>query len=204
MVGNMVKTVDFIFDFGSPNAYLSYPVLQQIAARTGATVKIIPCLLGGIFKATNNQSPMLAFGNVRGKLAYEAVERQRFITRHGLTKFRMNPHFPLNTLLVMRGLVVAGMQGNADTYLHAVLVGMWEDGLKMDDPIVVQTVLDIAGLDGAGILAETQDAAVKRELADNTEAAVERGVFGVPTFFVGEEMFFGKDKLADVELELAT
>jgi 2-hydroxychromene-2-carboxylate isomerase len=196
----MVKTVEFIFDFGSPNAYLAYPVLKQIAARQKAEVRIVPALLGGIFKTTGNQAPMLAFGNIRGKMAYETLEIQRFITKHGLTKFAMNPHFPVNSLVAMRGLVASGVDS---AYVDAVLAGFWERGLKMDDATVLQAVLDGAGLDGAALLAATQDPAIKQQLADNTSEAVERGVFGIPTFFVGPEMFFGKDRLAQVEEELA-
>ncbi len=195
-----MKTVEFIFDFGSPNAYLAYPVVKDIAARQDAAVVIVPALLGGIFKATGNQAPMLAFGNVQGKLAYEAQEMRRFITRHGLTKFTMNPHFPVNSLLAMRGLVACGVDA---AYVDVVLAGFWERGLKMDDPAVLQAVLDEARLDGAALLAATQDPAIKQQLAANTSAAVQRGVFGIPTFFVGNEMFFGKDRLGQVEEELA-
>ncbi len=195
-----MKTVDFIFDLGSPNAYLAYPVLKQIAARQKAEVRIVPALLGGIFKATGNQAPMLAFGNIRGKMAYERLEIQRFITKYGLTKFTMNPHFPVNSLLAMRGLVASGTD---PAYVDAVLTGFWERGLKMDDPAVLQAVLDDAGLDGTALLAATQDPAIKQQLADNTSEVVERGVFGIPTFFVGPEMFFGKDRLAQVEEKLA-
>ena len=198
-----VRTVEFIFDFGSPNAYLAAQILPAIAARHGATVTLLPCLLGGIFKATNNQSPLQAFGPIKGKLAYEMLETRRFVVRHGLTRFRMNPHFPVNTLLIMRGLIAADMAGMAEPYTRAVLAAMWEDGEKMDDPAVVRLVLDAAGLDGETLLARTQDAAVKERLVSNTENAVARGVFGIPTFFVGNEMFFGKDRLGQVEEELA-
>jgi len=196
------KTIEFVFDFGSPNAYLALPPLREIAARHGATVKLIPCLLGGIFKATNNRAPMIAFGEVPSKLAYERLEMERFIARHGLTRFRMNPHFPVNTLLAMRGMVAAQRMGIEDAYVAAVLAAMWEDGEKMDDPEVFVRVLDAAGLDGRAILDRTRDDGVKAELAANTEAAVARGAFGIPTFFVNGEMFFGKDRLAQVEEQL--
>jgi len=199
----MTKRLDFIFDFGSPNAYLSWKVLPAILERTGAELNLIPCLLGGIFKATNNQSPMQAFGGVRNKLAYEMLETQRFVARHGLSAYRMNPHFPVNTLLIMRGLVAARRAGVGEAYAAAVLKAMWEDGRKMDDPAVVAEVLGAAGLDAEAILAATQDPAVKAELVANTEAAVERGAFGIPTFYVGDEMFFGKDRLGQVEEALA-
>jgi len=199
----MPRSVDFIFDFGSPNAYLSHKVLPQIAARTGATVNLIPCLLGGIFKLSNNQSPMAAFASVKGKMEYENLETRRFIERHGLSKFSLNPHFPVNTLQIMRGLVAARFAGVGDVYLEAVLVAMWETGQKMDDPGVIVTVLNAAGLDGNALMAATQDAEVKAVLMQNTGAAVARGAFGIPTFFVGNEMFFGKDRLWQVEEALA-
>jgi 2-hydroxychromene-2-carboxylate isomerase len=199
----MAVTIEFIFDFGSPNAYLAGKVLPEIAQRTGAGLRLVPCLLGGIFKATNNRSPMLAFGEVRGKLAYEMLETRRFVALHGLDAFRMNPHFPISTLLVMRGLVAAQKMGLGDRYFDAVQTAMWESGEKMDEAETVLRVLQAAGLDGDLILAASQDAEVKAELAANTEAAVARGVFGIPTFFVGAEMFFGKERLPQVEAEAA-
>jgi len=195
----MVKTVEFIFDFGSPNAYLAYKVLPEVLARTGAELKILPCLLGGIFKATGNSSPIVAYAGVPAKLQYQILEMRRFIKRHGLTKYRMNPHFPVNTLLVMRGLTAVMMENDGTAYVESVMRGLWEDELKMDDPDVVAQVLNAAGMDGARILARTQETDVKQALAANTEAAVARGVFGIPTFFVGTEMYFGKDRLGQVE-----
>jgi len=174
-------------------------VLPEVLARTGAELKILPCLLGGIFKATGNSSPIVAYAGVPAKLQYQILEMRRFIKRHGLTKYRMNPHFPVNTLLVMRGLTAVMMENDGTAYVEAVLRGLWEDELKMDDPDVVAQVLNAAGMDGARILARTQDADVKQALVKNTEAAVARGVFGIPTFFVGTEMYFGKDRLAQVE-----
>jgi 2-hydroxychromene-2-carboxylate isomerase len=199
-----MATIDFIFDFGSPNGYLAWQLLPGIAARTRAQLNLIPCLLGGIFKATNNQSPVTAFGEVKGKLAYESLETRRFVARHGLSAFRMNPHFPVNTLLIMRGMVAAQRAGLGDRYLDVVSAAMWEAGEKMDDPAVVQRVLDAGGLDGAALVAATQDPGVKAELIANTEAAVARGVFGIPTFFVADQMFFGKERLGQVEEEAGT
>ncbi len=193
------QTVDFIFDFGSPNAYMAYKVLPQIASRTGATINFIPCLLGGIFKATGNQPPWVAFGSVKGKLDYERLELNRFVAKHGLTAFRQNPHFPVVTLLLMRGMVAAQRAGVAGRFIDVGIRAMWEDGQKMDDPDVFVQVFDASGLDGKTLLAATQDAEVKAKLMANTEAAVARGVFGIPTFFVGNEMFFGKDRLGQVE-----
>lgn len=195
----MPRGVDFIFDFGSPNAYLSHKVLTQIAARTGATVNLVPCLLGGIFKLSNNQSPMTAFSSVKGKMEYENLETKRFIEKHGLNKFTFNPHFPVNTLQIMRGMVAARFAGVEKLYVETVLSAMWETGKNMMDSSVILEVLDAAGLDGNALMAATQDAEVKAELIKNTEAVVARGAFGIPTFFVGDEMFFGKDRLWQVE-----
>ena len=195
----MSKTIDFIFDFGSPNAYLAWHVLPGIAARTNAHVNLIPCLLGGLFKLTGNQAPMTAFGNVKGKLEYERLETQRFIAKHGLRDFRFNPHFPVNTLLIMRGLLASRRTNVGDVYFETVLKAMWEEGQKMDDPAVIAAVLGAAGLDAKAILDGAQDPDVKTELAANTSAAAARGAFGIPTFFVGDEMFFGKERLGQVE-----
>ncbi len=199
----MPAIIDFIFDFGSPNAYFSYKILPSIAARTGAEIHMNPCLIGGIFKATGNKPPVVAFGGVKGKLAYEQLEIMRFIEKHGLHEFTFNPHFPVNTLLMMRGAVAMQMEGAFDDYVEAGFRCMWEEGLKMDDPEVFVEALTQAGLDGAAILERTQEPEVKQQLMKNTEDAVSRGVFGAPTFFVGDEMFFGKDRLQQVEEEAA-
>jgi 2-hydroxychromene-2-carboxylate isomerase len=196
------KTIDFIFDFGSPNAYLAWKVLPDVAARANAQVNLIPCLLGGLFKLTGNQAPMTAFGNVKGKLDYERLETQRFIAKHDIRNFRFNPYFPVNTLLIMRGLLASRRAGAGDVYLETVLKAMWEGGQKMDDPAVVATVLGAARLDAKSILDGAQDPDVKAELAANTSAAAARGAFGIPTFFVGDEIFFGKERLGQVEEEL--
>ncbi|GHB16879.1 2-hydroxychromene-2-carboxylate isomerase [Pseudovibrio japonicus] len=198
----MKKTIDFIFDFASPNAYFSYKVLPAILERTSTNLNIIPCLLGGIFKATGNRSPMIAFGGVKGKLDYERVEMGRFIKKHGLSEFKFNPNFPVNTLLLMRGAIAAEMDGRLAEYVEAGMKHMWEDGLKMDDPNVFVTAMTDAGLDGAHLLEQSQNPEVKAKLVSNTEAAVDRGAFGVPTFYIGDEMFFGKDRLNQVEEEL--
>jgi 2-hydroxychromene-2-carboxylate isomerase len=195
----MSATIEFIFDFGSPNAYLAYRALPAVLARTGAKLVISPCLLGGIFKATGNQAPTVAFAGVKGKLEYEMLELRRFVAKHRLDKFRMNPHFPVNTLMLMRGLIAARDAGQEADYLEMGLQGLWEEGLKLDDPQVLAGRMDAAGLDSKGLLAAAQTDRVKLKLADNTAAAVARGVFGIPTFFIGDEMFFGKERLAQVE-----
>lgn len=196
------RTVDFIFDFASPNGYFAYQALKGVAGRTGARVNLIPCLLGGIFKATGNQAPFVAFGGVKGKMDYEMLEIRRFVARHSLTAFRMNPHFPVNSLTAIRGLCALEPGEAFDRYVEAVGAGFWERRLAMGDPEVLQSVLDEAGLDSADLLARALTDEVKARLAANTEAAVARGVFGIPTFFVDDAMFFGKERLDQVEAEL--
>ncbi|MEO9054763.1 MAG: DsbA family protein [Steroidobacteraceae bacterium] len=169
---------------------------------SNAHVNLSPCFLGGLFKLTGNQSRMTAFGNVKGKLEYERLETQRFIAKHGLRDFLFNPHFPVNTLLIMRGLLAARRANVGDLYLETFVKAMWEEGQKLDDPAVVSAVLDCAGLDAEAILDAAQDPEVKAELAANTSAAAARGAFGTPTFFVGSQMFFGKERLRQVEEEL--
>jgi len=196
----MAATIDFIFDFASLNAYLAERALPELIGRTGATVNVIPCLLGGIFKATGNQAPFSAYAGIRGKLDYEMLEIRRFVKTHGLEDFQMNPHFPVNSLLAMRGLCACEPGDEFDRYLDAVLAGFWERGLLMSDPTVLSSVLVEAGLDAERLIALAQTDAVKAKLADNTAAAVERGAFGAPTFFVGDEMFFGKERLGQIEV----
>jgi 2-hydroxychromene-2-carboxylate isomerase len=193
---------EFLFDFGSPNAYLAHKVLPALEARTKVRFRYVPVLLGGIFKATNNQSPALAFAHIRNKPEYERLEMRRFIERHGLTRFQMNPFFPVNTLQIMRGAVAAQQDGGFAEYVDTVFRHMWEEPKKLDDPEILRAALDASGLDGARTLARIQDAEVKQRLLANTEDAVARGAFGIPTFFVDSEIFFGKDRLRDVEEEI--
>jgi 2-hydroxychromene-2-carboxylate isomerase len=195
----MSATIEFIFDFASPNAYLAYRALPPILERTGAELAINPCLLGGIFKATGNVAPGVAFAAVKGKLDYEMLEIRRFIAKHGIGRFRFNPNFPVNTLMLMRGLIAAREAGIEAAYVEMGVQGLWEEGLKLDDRDVLARRMDAAGIDSASLLAAAQTDRVKLKLADNTAAAVSRGAFGIPTFFVGADMFFGKDRLAQVE-----
>jgi 2-hydroxychromene-2-carboxylate isomerase len=194
--------VEFHFDFGSPNAYLAHLLIPEIEKRTGAPFEYVPVLLGGVFKLTNNRSPMESFHGVKNKLAYHRLETQRFIRRHGITRFAMNPFFPVNTLLIMRGAVAAQMEGVFARYVDEVFRHMWAEPKKMDDPAVARTALDESGLDGGRLIAMTREPAVKDHLLANTQRSVDRGAFGSPTFFVGDEMFFGKDRLRDVEEEI--
>lgn len=199
----MAKSLEFLFDFASPNCWLAYRALGPLLVRTGASLHIEPVLLGGLFKATGNRSPIQAFAEVKGKLAYERLEMARFIAGHGLTRFRMNPHFPVNTLALMRGLVAARTEGRGEAYIEAGLQGLWEEGLDLADPAVLGARLDRAGLDGAALIEKGQSPEIKAALAQATAKAVERGVFGLPTFFVGQEMFFGKERLGQIEEELS-
>jgi len=194
--------VEFHFDFGSPNAYLAHLIIPELEQRTGAPFEYVPVLLGGVFKLTNNRSPIESFHGVKNKLEYGRIEMRRFIRRHGITRFAMNPFFPVNTLLVMRGAIAAQTEGVFDRYVDAVFGHMWAEPKKMDHPAVARAALDESGLDGARLIAMTQEPAVKDRLLANTQKSVDRGAFGSPTFFVGEEIFFGKDRLRDVEEEI--
>ncbi|MCG7572743.1 2-hydroxychromene-2-carboxylate isomerase [Phaeobacter sp. CNT1-3] len=198
----MTVTVDYLYDFGSPNSYFCHKVIPDIEARTGVSINYIPCLLGGIFNATGNMAPAFAFGKVKGKMEYERLEIARFVKRHNLTDYQFNTHFPVNTLLMMRAAVAAQQLGVHEQYMAAGWAAMWEKSLKMDDPQVFVQAMDDAGLDGAQLLELTQTPEVKEGLKANTTAAVERGAFGMPCFFVGDEMYFGKERLTQVEEEI--
>jgi 2-hydroxychromene-2-carboxylate isomerase len=191
--------VEFLFDFGSPNAYLADRVIPEIEQRTGVTFDHVPVLLGGIFKATNNMSPFDALRGIRNKPEYQALETQRFIRRHNITTFRPNPFFPVNTLMLMRGAVAARFENMFEPYFRAAFHHMWEEPKKMDDPEVFRSAFLSSGLDIDRLIARAQQDDVKKKLIELTTDAVERGAFGSPTFFVGKEMFFGKDQLRDVE-----
>lgn len=192
----------FYFDFGSPNAYLAHRVIPGIEQRTGARFRYLPVLLGGLFKLTGNQAPMIAFAGIPAKLAYERKEIQRFIARHGLTAFRMNPHFPVNTLALMRGAVAAEAEGVLADYVESMFHFMWEDPRKLDDLEVLASTLTEAGLPSARLLERAQSQEIKDLLAANTQDAFEHGAFGIPSFLVGGELYFGKDRLDAVEQEL--
>ncbi len=189
----------FLFDFASPNCYLAHKAIPGIEARTGAKFDYAPVLLGGLFKLSGNQAPMLAFAGVPNKLAYENLELRRFIAKHGIEDFRMNPHFPVNTLMLMRGMVAAELEGVMPAYIEAGLHYMWEDPRKMDDPAIFAATLAEAGLPAERLIALAQEQPVKDRLAANTQAAFDAGAFGLPSFLVGDELWFGKDRLRDVE-----
>lgn len=194
--------LEFLFDFGSPNAYLCHKVIPQIEARTGVRFAYVPILLGGLFKLTNNRSPAEAFADIANKRAYDRLELERFVKKHGLVQFKLNPFFPVNTLAIMRGAVAARKLHCFDTYVDTVYASMWERGKNMADPQVIAGELQAAGLDAAAIFAAAQEQEVKDRLLANTNDAHARGAFGSPTFFVGAEIYFGKDRLREIEEEI--
>lgn len=193
----MAKTLEFCFDYGSPTTYLAHAQLAALAQRTGAEIIRRPVLLGGIFKATGNQTPMA----VEAKAKYMRGDISR-IARHIGAPFAMNPFFIINTLPLMRGAVAAQADGTFDDYDAAMWRAMWVDQKDMGDPAVIGEVLTAAGLDPAGFIARIGEAGIKQALIDNTEAAVARGAFGAPSLFVGDQMFFGCDRMDYVERAL--
>jgi len=194
----MVK-VEFHFDFGSPNAYLSHLVIPEIEKRTGVKFEYVPVLLGGVFKATNNRSPAESLQGIKNKPDYERLETTRFLRRHNITRYKSNPFFPVNTLMMMRGAIAAQSLDVFARYVDEMYRDMWAEPKKMDDPNIFRTALDEAGLASAQIIELIQTPKIKDQLIENTRRSVERGTFGSPTFYVGNEIFFGKDRLRDVE-----
>ncbi len=191
--------VEFHFDFGSPNAYLAHLVVPEIERRTGAKFLYVPVLLGGVFKLTNNRSPAESLAGIKNKVEYEWLETERFVARHGITRFRRNPFFPINTLTIMRGAIAAQKLGVFERYVDEMYRHMWFEPKKLDDSEVWRAALDESGFDAPRFAELVQDAAVKARLLENTQRTVDRGTFGSPTFFVDDEIFFGKDRLRDVE-----
>src|SRR5262249_6938843 len=191
--------VEFHFDFGSPNAYLSHLVIPAIEQRTGTEFAYVPILLGGVFKLTNNRSPAESLAGIKNKPEYERLEMRRFLDRNRITRFQMNPFFPVNTLTLMRGAVAARTLGVFERYVDEMFRHMWADPKKMDDPAVLQAALEESGFEAERLLELVQTRAVKDELIANNERSVTRGTFGAPTFFVGDEIYLGKDRFRDVE-----
>jgi 2-hydroxychromene-2-carboxylate isomerase len=191
--------LEFQFDFGSPNAYLAEKALPAIERRNGVKFDYVPVLLGGIYKATGNMSPFDSLRGIKNKPEYQALETERFIRRHNITTFKKNQFFPVNTLMLMRGAVAAKFEDMFEPYFRAAYHHMWEDPKKMDDLEVFRSAFKSSGIDIDRLIARAQQDDVKKKLIENTTEAVERGAFGSPTFFVGKEMFFGKDQLRDVE-----
>jgi 2-hydroxychromene-2-carboxylate isomerase len=194
--------VEFHFDFGSPNAYLAHLVVPAIERRTGVRFEYVPVLLGGVFKATGNVSPAVSLQGVKNKREYEQLEMQRFIAKHGITRFTFNPFFPVNTLQIMRGAVAAKRLGCFARYVDEVFGHLWAAPRKLDDPGVIEAALTESGLPAKELLSLAADPGVKQELIANTERSVARGTFGSPTFFVEDAIFFGKDRLREVEEEI--
>jgi len=191
----MAREIEFLYDFGSPNAYLVHRAIEDMG---DYTFRYVPVLLGGIFKATGNQSPKQAYGHIAAKRDYDELEMRRFMAKHDINNFRMNPNFPVNTLLMMRGAIAAEGLGRAEDYIEAMMTGMWERGLALADPEVWAGLLGESGLPVDALVAGAADPENKAKLVANTEAAVARGVFGIPSFFVAGELYFGKDRLNDV------
>lgn len=196
-----MSALEFHFDFGSPNAYLAHRVIPAIEQRIAARFTYVPVLLGGVFKATNNRSPAEMFRDIANKRAFQELETQRFLARHGIADFHRNPFFPVNTLAIMRGAIAARLDGVFDRYVEVMFHNMWSEPKKLDEPEVIRSVLTENGLDAVRLMEQAQTPEVKQALIRNTEASVARDTFGSPTFFVGTEMFFGKDQLRDVEAE---
>ena len=193
------KTVEFILDLGAPNGYLAWYPLKEIAGRTGAELVVTPVFLGGMHKITGNSPPMIRDAEVKGKVPYAALEFQRFLDRHGMDRFSMHPDLPFNTILLQRVLVAAKDQQEMQELVDVLQPAVWERNIDCSNVEIVREVLESGGFDADELLAATQDPAVKAKLAENTEAAVARGAFGIPTFFVGEEMWFGKERLGQLE-----
>src|SRR5690349_21162758 len=188
-----------MFDVGSPNACLSHEAIPAIEKRANVKFEYVPILLGGIFKATNNKSPAETLAGIKNKREFHALETERFVKRFEVQPYVWNPFFPVNTLNLMRAAIAAQLEGVFEKYVEAAFHHMWREPKKMDDPEVAAKALTSSGLDGAKLLTRAQEPDVKAKLLENTQSAVERGAFGSPTFFVGREMFFGKEQLREVE-----
>jgi 2-hydroxychromene-2-carboxylate isomerase len=194
----VTKTIELIFDFVSPNAYLVWQPLRALAARQGAQIKITPAFLGGMHKLTGNAPPFIRDADVKGKNAYASLELQRFVAKHGLHRFKMNPKFPFNSVNLLRMLM--SLPGDDRMrFIEVLNPAIWEQGLDVSDATAVAAVLTAGDFDAQSLAAKTQDGAIKQALIDNTEKAAERGAFGIPTFFIGTEMFFGKERLGQIE-----
>ena len=194
--------VEFHFDFGSPNAYLSHRTIPAIEERTGVKFTYLPVLIGGVFKATGNASPAETLQGIKNKGEYQNIEMERFLNRHNITDYNRNPFFPVNTLQVMRGAIYAQTQDYFERYIDEIYRHMWCEPKKMDEPEVIRAALEESGLPADAIFEGMQDPIIKQTLMGNTNRSVEMGAFGSPTFFVGNEIFFGKDKLTDAEDEI--
>ncbi|MFM7402861.1 MAG: 2-hydroxychromene-2-carboxylate isomerase [Erythrobacter sp.] len=207
----MANRVELVFDFVSPNAYLIWWPLRELLSRYEAELDVIPVFLAGMHKLTGNAPPMIRDAEVKGKNAYAMLEMQRFIAKHGLTKYRLHPQFPFNSILLQRLLFAADQDGRGVQFAECLLRPIWEEGVDVSSPEVLGAITSTAGFDAADLLARAQTDEVKQGLAANTDAVVARGAFGIPTMFVGKpgakglggEMFFGKERLGQIEELLA-
>lgn len=199
----MSKTIELIFDFVSPNAYLIWQPLKALAEKHGATIEITPAFLGGMHKLTGNAPPFIRDAEVKGKNEYAMLELGRFVQKHGLSKFKMNPKFPFNTIALQRMLVALAPEKRAE-FIEALLPPIWEEGLDVTDSETLGKILQDGGFDAAELLARTQDPAIKKVLIDNTENAVARGAFGIPTLYIDGEMYFGKERLGQIDEQLSS
>lgn len=198
----MTKTIELIFDFVSPNGYLIWSPLKALAEKHGAEIKVTPAFLGGMHKLTGNAPPFMRDADVKGKNDYATLEMNRFIAKHGLTKFQMNPKFPFNSITLLRMVESLDQDKRADL-IEALLPAIWEEQLDVSDVAAVGKILAQAGFDAQALFEATQDPAIKQALMDNTEQAVERGAFGIPTMFVDGEIYFGKERLGQIEEQIA-
>ncbi|MXO95326.1 2-hydroxychromene-2-carboxylate isomerase [Erythrobacter aquimaris] len=198
----MSKTIELILDLGAPNGYLAWYPLKEIIERTGASLQVTPVFLGGMHKLTGNSPPMMRDANVKGKVPYAALEFQRFIDRHELSAFRMHPNLPFNTILLQRILIASSDQEEMQRLVDLFQPAVWERNIDCSDVDVVGSVLEESGFDAERFLKAAQDPDVKQKLIDSTQSAVDRGAFGIPTFFIGDEMWFGKERLEQIEAYL--
>ncbi|MFT5014991.1 MAG: 2-hydroxychromene-2-carboxylate isomerase [Patiriisocius sp.] len=189
--------IEFHYDFGSPNAYLVHKVIPAVSAKHGVEFEYVPILLGGVFKATNNVSPGVSLQGITNKPDYQRIETDRFCATHQIKPQVANPFFPVNTLKMMRGAIYARDKDFYAQYIDAMYGAMWEQALKMDEDDLIVSTLDAAGLPTQDIITGMSDPSVKQGLIQNTESSVGRGTFGSPTLFVGDDIYFGKDKLRD-------
>ena len=192
--------VDFIFDFASPNAYLCHKAIQNLEKTHDIKFNYIPCLLGGIMKLSNNQPPMVTLADIPNKLKYEFdTAFNRFMKEHNITKFKMNEHFPVNTISLIRGAIVAQKNDFFESYVEIVLSGLWEQSLKLDTAEALHELLNNNDCYPDLVIEGIAKDEIKAELIANTSEAVEKGAFGIPTFFVENEMFYGKDSLRELK-----
>ncbi len=202
----MTKHVELVFDFVSPNAYMIWWPLRELVRRTGAELDVTPVFLGGMHKLTGNAPPMIRDADIKGKVEYSMLEMRRFIAKHNLTKYRLHPQFPFNSITLQRMLFAADQDGRGVQFVEAMLPAIWEEGVDVTNPETLGAAVQAAGFDAQDLFARSQTDEVKQGLVANTDNVVERGTFGIPTIFVGEkgagEMFFGKERLGQIEEEL--